>query len=81
MVTKYASATLCAYYGFKALKKTVKSAKLLVPIGPDLKLMDLVKFPFNLAVKFPFAVLSATKTYLLAGGFGVTAYVLHKIGV
>ncbi|MFC1842403.1 hypothetical protein ACFLYU_01975 [Candidatus Dependentiae bacterium] len=79
-ITKYTAVGLCAFYSAKGVKKTVESAKLLMPMGTDFKLIDLLKFPFRLLV-FPFKAIGVAKCFLMAGGFGSLAYVLHKIGL
>jgi len=78
--TKYISIFLCMAYGIKGAKKAIKSAQLLLPPGSDLKVVDIVKFPFKLVLEFPFKACGAIKYFVLAGAFGSYAFVAHKAG-
>jgi len=78
--TKYISIFLCVVYGFQGAKKAIHSARLLLPEGSDFKITDIVKYPFKLVFELPFKACDAIKDFIMAGGFGGYAFVVHKIG-
>lgn len=77
---KYGVAAISIFYAINGCKKTVESAKLLLPMGLDLQFSDLLKFPFKL-LAFPFKVVDVGRCFLVSGSMGALFYGLHKIGV
>lgn len=76
---KYTAAIVCLLYAIDGVKKTGESIKLLMPVGADFKLTDLLKFPFRL-MAFPFKAIDVTRCFFISGSFGAFFYVMHKIG-
>jgi len=79
-ITKYATAAISVVCVYAALRDTIKSAKLVFPVGQNFKFSSLVKFPFNVLIRLPIGAFKAMKNYFMAFGFGVSAYVLHRLG-
>lgn len=77
---KYVAAAICVIYALNGAKNTVESVKLLMPIGPDFKLTDLLKFPLRL-LAFPFKAIDVGRCFFISGSFATCFYFLHKIGV
>ncbi|KKP26496.1 MAG: hypothetical protein UR12_C0037G0015 [candidate division TM6 bacterium GW2011_GWF2_30_66] len=77
---KYCVAAISIFYAVNGCKKTVESAKLLLPVGLDLQFSDLLKFPLKL-IAFPFKVVDVGRCFVISGGMGALFYGLHKIGV
>ena len=79
--TKYISLLLCILFGIKGAKKGIKAAKLLLPMGLDLQVADLIKFPFRLACQFPCKAYDSFFHFMLFGAFASYMLFLHKLGV
>jgi len=78
--TKYISIFLCTVYGLKGATEGIKSARLLLPDSSDIKVADIVKFPFKLVFEFPFKACDAIRYFMMAGGFGSYAFFVHQLG-
>jgi len=81
-IAKYATAFISALCAYKAVKGTVDTGRSIASVvKKDYALVDLVKLPVDLCVKFPLGVVNALKNYTFAFGFGATAYFLHRVGI
>ena len=79
--TKYISLFLCLLFGTKGIKKGVKAARLLCPMGLDLQITDLIKFPCRLTCQFPCKAYDSFFNFMLFGALASYVLLLHKLGV
>jgi len=79
-IAKYVAASISVLYAYGAVKETVKSAKLILPVGEDFTVFRLLQFPFDVLIKLPLGACRAIKNYFISSCFGVSAYLLHRAG-